>query len=87
MAGKTRDNRLRRFRHVEKRNNEDIIKEIGEIREEENREKIRPNKKRMGDIGEYMRACLINKNLISGRERWKERIQIVDLISAGWMRR
>lgn len=33
MSGKMRENILRWFRYTEKRNNEDIVKNIGEMRE------------------------------------------------------
>lgn len=45
MAEKIREKKLRWFRHVDRRNNDDIVKKIGEIRLEENRGRIRPKKK------------------------------------------
>lgn len=68
IAGKIKDNRLRRFERVEKRNNDLIVVKIGEIRAEEILEKIWAKKKWIKVIRE--RYIIIDEDIIEiGRVR------------------
>lgn len=63
-----RENRLRWVRHVERKNIEDLIKKIGQIRGEENWGRGRPKKKWTGVINEEMRACRVGENMVRYKE-------------------
>lgn len=64
-----RKNKLRWFEHVQRRNNDDIVKRIGTIRIEENRGRNRLKKKQMGVVGEDVRAYGIDENKVSDGKR------------------
>lgn len=51
---------------LKKKNNEDIVKKIGEIRVEENWRRL--NRKWMGIIGVDMKACGIDENMVRDRK-------------------
>lgn len=76
-----RENRWRWFGHVQRNNNCDIIKEMGDIRVEENRERGGSKKNRMRVIGEDMRTRGADEDTVSDIDRGK--IQVVCLTCVG----
>lgn len=73
-SGTMRENRLKRFRYIEGRNNDerDVVKMMGEIILEGNRGRGKPRKMWMEVITKDMRACDIDDDMIrdsDGRRR------------------
>lgn len=73
-----KENILRWFGNVEKRNNEDLVKKMREITPEGNWERGRSKKKWMEVIGKYMRAYGVDENMVRYREGCRERIQVAE---------
>lgn len=57
------------FINVGERNNNEIVKKIGQIRIKRNRKKGRS--KKMKVIRNYIRVCEIDENTVCDREGWK----------------
>lgn len=87
IAGKIKENRLKWFEHVKRRNNDDIVKKICEIRVDGNRGRGSPKLKWMRVIAKEMKACKIYENMVKDREEWRKIIQVVDPTWVGWRRR
>lgn len=64
IARKMKENKLKWFGHIKRRNSNNIVKNIGEKNFEENREWGRPQKKWMGIIRKDTRSYRVNENII-----------------------
>lgn len=64
---------MRWFVHIEKRNINDIIKEIGEIRVGRNQRRRGTKKKCMEINGEDMKAYGVNKNMVKDKKRMERK--------------
>lgn len=63
-------NRLKQFKHINRKNNKNIIK-MGEIRVKGYQGRCKP-KTKVRIIIEDMRACEIYKNMITDIKEWKQ---------------
>lgn len=72
------DNILKCFEYVERRNNDDIAKKIGQIRVDGNRGRGGLKKKQIGVIKENIKAYRVYKNMVRDRVMWMDIIRLTD---------
>lgn len=70
-----RENILKWFGRVERRNYDGTVKKIGEIRIDGKRRRSRPKKKWIG-VEQDMRACEVNKNMFY--DKGEGRIKVIE---------
>lgn len=65
-------NRLRYFRRVERRNNDDVLKKIYKLSVENNR----PKKKQMEGIREDIKAYRIHEDIVRDKKGWRGKLRV-----------
>lgn len=68
MAGKIMKNILRQFGYIDRKNNDNIVKEMDKVRVKGNRRRNK-SEEWMDIIGKVIRACRVNENMIGDRKR------------------
>lgn len=80
-VGKIRENRLRWFGYVEKRNKDKIVKKMSEMRVKKNQRRARSKKKWMKVIKGDIRTCDVYGNMVKKRKGWKGKRNVWFLIA------